>query len=146
MRIFARTHQLPPRLAAGAFFLNSGLGKINADPQTAAFLHGTAANVYPFLRRLDPQTFTRVLSRCEVGLGLALLTPFVPSLVAGAGLTAFAAGLVGLYLRTPGLRREGSLRPTPQGLSMAKDVWLLGIGLGLVAEELAHRRSPLPGR
>ncbi|MEO3873026.1 hypothetical protein ABGB18_29785 [Nonomuraea sp. B12E4] len=139
MRIFARPHQLPPRLAAGVFFLHSGLGKIDADPQTAAFLHGTAAKAYPFLRRLAPETFTRVLSRCEVALGMALLTPVVPSLLAGAGLAGFSAGLVGLYLRTPGLRREGSLRPTDQGLSMAKDVWLLGIGLGLVAEELAHR-------
>jgi len=52
----------------------------------------------------------------------------VPGKVAGAGLTAFAAGLLGLYLRTPGMR------PTQQGTAIAKDVWLLGIGLGLLAQ------------
>ncbi len=47
--------------------------------------------------------------------------------------------LLGLYLRTPGMREEGSLRPSAQGLAVAKDVWLLGIGLGLVIEELRER-------
>jgi hypothetical protein len=39
----------------------------------------------------------------------------VPSLVAGAALTAFSGALLGLYLRTPGMHEEGSLLPTPQG-------------------------------
>jgi hypothetical protein len=38
------------------------------------------------------------------------------------------------------MRREGSLRPTEQGIPLAKDVWLLGIGAGLVAEELCVRQ------
>jgi hypothetical protein len=41
----------------------------------------------------------------------------------------FSAGLLGLHLRTPGMRRAGSLRPTQQGLPIAKDVWMLGAGL-----------------
>ncbi|KAB8189395.1 DoxX family membrane protein [Nonomuraea phyllanthi] len=139
MRFLARPHQLPARLAAAAVFLDTGLNKIDADEETAAGLHGMAAGTYPFLRDMDPNTFVRVLSRCEVALGTALLLPFVPSLVAGAALTGFAAGLVGLYLRTPGMRREGSLRPTQQGVPMVKDIWLLGIGLSLVIEELGHR-------
>jgi hypothetical protein len=32
------------------------------------------------------------------------------------------------------MRAEGSLRPTQQGLTVAKDVWMLGIGLSLVAD------------
>ncbi|AQZ69866.1 Arginine/ornithine antiporter ArcD [[Actinomadura] parvosata subsp. kistnae] len=144
MKIFARPHQLPPRVSAAAIILNSGLDLIHADEQRAAATHGMAAGAYPFLRRMDPALFTRLLARSQVALGAALLAPFVPSLVAGAALTGFAAGLVGLYLRTPGMREEGSLRPTPQGLGVAKDVWLLGIGLGLVAEELRDRQ--LPGR
>ncbi|MEU0564956.1 hypothetical protein ABZ297_06115 [Nonomuraea sp. NPDC005983] len=140
MRILARLHQLPPRVAAGAFILNSGLTKADADLQTAKTVHGMASGSYPFLGEKDPEAFTRLVSRAETAIGLALLLPVVPSLVAGAALTAFAGGLLGLYLSTPGLREEGSLRPSQQGTPIAKDVWLLGIGLGLVVEELADLR------
>ncbi|MFI7224314.1 hypothetical protein ACIBO5_13920 [Nonomuraea angiospora] len=136
MKFCARPHQLPPRLAAAAVILNSGLSKVHADEQTAAGLHGMAANTYPFLRDMDPVAFTKLLSRSEIALGTALLLPVVPSLLAGAALTGFAAGLVGLYLRTPGMRQEGSLRPSEQGIGLVKDIWLLGIGVGLVMEEL----------
>jgi hypothetical protein len=138
MRILARPHQLPTRLAAGALILSSGLAKRKADKETAEGVHGMAAGTYPFLKDQDPETFTRRLSMAEVALGTALMVPVVPSLVAGAGLAAFAGGLVGLYLRTPGMRREGDLRPTQQGTGLAKDVWLLAIGLGLVVEELVQ--------
>ncbi|WP_188195764.1 hypothetical protein [Nonomuraea sp. SYSU D8015] len=138
MRIFARPHQLPPRLAAAAIILNSGLDKSGADEQAAAGLHGMAAGTYPFLGRMDPVTFTRLLSRAEIALGTALLLPFVPSLLTGAALTGFAGGLLGLYLKTPGMRREGSLRPSPEGIGVSKDIWLLGIGLGLVLDELGR--------
>ncbi|MGI5288242.1 hypothetical protein ACQEVF_33575 [Nonomuraea polychroma] len=139
MRIFARPHQFPPRLAAAAIILSSGLDKTGADDEAAVGLHGMAAGTYPFLGRVDPADFTRLLSRAEIALGTALLLPFVPSLLAGAALTGFAGGLLGLYLKTPGMRREGSLRPSEQGLAISKDIWLLGIGLGLVLEELGHR-------
>ncbi|HYO36098.1 MAG TPA: hypothetical protein VER97_08490, partial [Geodermatophilus sp.] len=46
----------------------------------------------------------------------------LPTALAGAVLTGFAGGLLGLYLRTPGMRKEGSLAPTEQGLTVAKDV------------------------
>ncbi|UBU11015.1 hypothetical protein [Nonomuraea gerenzanensis] len=141
MKICARAHQLPPRLAAAAVILNSGVDLVDADEQRAATTHGMAASAYPFLRRLDPELFTRLLARSEVALGAALLVPFVPSLLAGAALTGFAAGLIGLYLRTPAMHHEGSVRPTQQGIGVVKDVWLLGIGLGLVVEELRARRQ-----
>jgi len=136
MRILARPHQLPARIATAVFILNSGLSKRPADRETAIGIHGMASGTYPFLKDMDPEKFTRLLSRGEIALGVALLIPVVPSLLAGAALTAFAGGLLGLYLKTPGLREEGSLRPTQQGLTMAKDVWLLGIGTSLVIEEL----------
>jgi hypothetical protein len=69
VRIFARAHQLPPRLAAAAIILNSGLDKLDADEQTAAGVHGMAAGTYPFLARMDPMTFTMLLSRTEVAIG-----------------------------------------------------------------------------
>jgi uncharacterized membrane protein YkgB len=65
----------------------------------------------------------------------------VPAGLAGAALTAFAVGTLGLYLRTPGLRREGSLLPTEQGIVITKDIWLVGIGLALVIDEIVGRRS-----
>ncbi|MEV4244538.1 hypothetical protein AB0J63_14115 [Streptosporangium canum] len=136
MRILARPHQFPARLATGAFILNSGLTLAGSSAEGAAHIHAMASTAYPFLKDMDPEEFTRWLARGQIAVGTALLIPLVPSLLAGAALTAFAGGLVGLYLRTPGLRQEGSLRPTQEGLVVAKDVWLLGIGAGLVAEEL----------
>ena len=53
---------LPPRLATGAFILNSGLSKRNADPGSAAGAHGMAAGAYPFLGKLEPQKFMQLLS------------------------------------------------------------------------------------
>jgi uncharacterized membrane protein YphA (DoxX/SURF4 family) len=136
MRILARLHQLPPRLATGAYILHSGLTKAKADREGATAYHGMAANAYPFLRHHDPEQFTRLLAKAEITLGIALLIPVVPTLLAGAGLTAFAGGLLGFYLQTPGLRRPHSLKPSQEGIGVAKDIWLLGIGLGLILDEL----------
>lgn len=132
---------IAPRVATGAFILNSGLGKRDVGPEHAAGLHGMASGTYPFLGKLEPQQFTKLLSAGEILLGAALLAPVVPTAVAGVGLTAFAGGLVGLYLKTPGMRKEGSLAPTPDGIGIAKDVWMLGIGLGFVADAITNRRK-----
>jgi hypothetical protein len=141
MGIAAMARRLPGRLAAGAFMLNAGAGKWSADEQTAAMLHGMAAGTYPFLARVKPKDFARLLSVSEMALGAALLLPAVPAGLAGAGLTAFSGGLLGMYARTPGMRREGSLRPSQQGTALAKDVWLLAIGLSLTADALTDRKA-----
>ncbi|HET6257725.1 hypothetical protein [Pseudonocardia sp.] len=135
----ATLRRLPVRLTAGAYILNSGLQKWSADEQTAGALHGMASNAYPVLKQVDPPMFLRGLAAAEIGLGAALVLPAVPALLAGAGLTAFSAGLLGLFVRTPGMREEGSLRPSQQGIPFAKDVWLLGIGVGLVVDALTSR-------
>jgi hypothetical protein len=72
----------------------------------------------------------------EIALGAALLIPVVPAFVAGAGLAAFSGGLLGLYAKTPGMRRPGTPLPTEQGIALAKDVWMTGIGLGLIIDDL----------
>jgi hypothetical protein len=131
--------EIAPRISAGAFILNSGLGKRGADEGTAAGLHGFASGTYPFLKSVDPATFAKALAYGEIAVGTALLTPFVPTAVAGAALTAFSGGLLGLYLNTPGMRKPGSLAPTQEGLSVAKDVWLLGIGVGLLTRGTIDR-------
>jgi hypothetical protein len=98
-----------------------------------------AVGSYPFLARLKPKDFARLLSISEIALGTALLLPVVPTAVAGAGLTAFSGGLLGLYARTPGMTREDGIRPSQQGIPLAKDVWMLGIGIGLTIDALTDR-------
>lgn len=132
---------IAPRAAAGAYILQSGLGKRGADEQTAAGMHGMAAGAYPFLKSMEPQQFVKALSVGEIALGTALLAPVVPTALAGAALAAFAGGLLGMYVKTPGLHEEGSLKPTPQGIAISKDVWMLGIGLGFVTQSLVDRRA-----
>jgi hypothetical protein len=136
MRFITKASHLPPRIAAGAFILNSGVGKWSADEETAAQLHGFAVGTYPFLAKLKPKDFARLLAGTEIALGAALLVPVIPSALVGAGLTAFSGGLLGLYARTPGMRKDGTPFPTQQGIAIAKDVWMLGIGLGLVIDDL----------
>ena len=135
-----KLRRAPLRLATGAFLLSSGLDKQDADQETAAQLHGFAGGTYPFLKQVEPTSFVRLLSTAEIGLGAALLLPVVPAAVAGAALTGFSAGLLGLYLRTPGMRRgPRDLRSTPQGLPLSKDVWMLGTGLALVIDALTSK-------
>ncbi|WFF05326.1 hypothetical protein O7622_19965 [Micromonospora sp. WMMD1076] len=136
-----RLSHAPLRVAIGAYILNSGLGKRTLEGEAAAGMHGMAAGALPQLRQIPPDRFARLLSRGEIALGTALLAPFVPSLLAGAALTAFGAGLVQLYLKTPGMREGTSLRPSEAGIGLAKDVWLVGAGLTLVLDSLVrHRR------
>jgi hypothetical protein len=132
--------EIAPRISAGAFILNSGLGKRGADAETAAGIHGFASGTYPFLKSVPPQQFLQGLATAEIVIGAAMLTPFVPTFVAGATLTAFSGGLLGLYLKTPGMRKPGSLAPTEQGLAIAKDSWLLGIGIGLMTRGIIERK------
>ena len=127
----------PLRLATGAFILSSGLDKRKGDEETAAQVHGFASGTYPFLKGIEPPKFLRLLSTAEIALGAALLLPVVPAAVAGAALTGFSAGLLGLYVRTPGMRRgTWDPRSTPQGLTISKDVWMLGTGLALLVDGL----------
>ncbi|MFH8371690.1 hypothetical protein [Streptomyces sp. NPDC018031] len=136
--------QLPLRLTVGAFILNSGLSKRAADQAAAEQMQQFAAGTYPALGAMDAQRFARLLSAGELAVAAALLLPVVPAAVAGGALTAFSLGTLGLYLRTPGMREEGGLRPTEQGIPLAKDVWMLGVGLSLLAEGGTRRRGPGP--
>jgi uncharacterized membrane protein YphA (DoxX/SURF4 family) len=135
-----KLRELPTRLATGAFILHSGLDKWRGDESTAEAIHGMAAGAYPVLERLPPSRFLRVLAAGEIAIGVVLLAPVVPTAVAGAALTGFSAALLGLYARTPGLREPGSIWPTQQGVAVSKDIWMFGIGLGLLADARATRR------
>src|SRR5690625_5141212 len=102
MRSPVLARHLPPRIAMGAFILNSGLNKRGVDPETAQGMHGMAAGAYPFLKDMDPQLFVRNLSSAEIALGAALLIPFVPTRLVAMALAVFSGSLVGMYLRLPG--------------------------------------------
>lgn len=136
MGLSIKARHLPPRIATGAFILNSGIGKLSADEATAAQMHGFASATYPFLKKLKPTDFVRLLAGTEIALGAALLIPVVPAALAGAGLAAFSGGLLGLYAKTPGMRKPGTPLPTQEGTAIAKDIWMAGIGLGLVIDDL----------
>jgi hypothetical protein len=132
---------LPGRIAAGVFILNSGIGKLKADEETAKGVHGFAAGTYPFLGKIEPAKFVRALAISEIAIGAALVIPVVPAAVAGAALTGFSGGLLGLYFGTPGMHKDGSLAPTQQGIPIAKDIWMAGIGLGLIVDSLTDGRD-----
>lgn len=132
---------IPPRLATGAFIVNSGFTKLGADDDTAKGLHGMASNAYPFFGDMEPQAFVKGLAMGEIAVGGALLAPFVPAWAAGLALTGFSGGLVRLYLKTPGLTQEDGIRPTQKGTPIAKDFWMLGIGLGLFIDGLSPSRK-----
>ena len=132
---------LPLRVATGAYILNSGMSKQSLEGQAAEGLHGMASDAIPPLKRIPPEQFAKILSTGEIALGAALLIPFVPSALVGAALAGFSAGLVQLYLKTPGMRQPGSLKPTQEGIGLAKDVWLVGAGLTLLLDGLPKRKS-----
>jgi uncharacterized membrane protein YphA (DoxX/SURF4 family) len=129
-----RARNVPTRLATGAYVLHSGWSKWHGTEDQARGVHGMAAGAYPFLRRVPPATFLKALAVAEMGLGAALITPFVPNRLAGASLTAFSGALLTMYLRTPTLHEPGSIWPTPAGIGVSKDVWMLGVGVGLLAD------------
>jgi len=141
MRLSMKARTAPGRLATGAYILHSGVEKWNGGEEQAAGIHAMASDAFPFLKAIPPRRFLRLLAATEIATGTALLAPVVPEALAGAALTGFAGGLVGMYLRTPALRRPGKVWPSQAGIAISKDVWMLGIGLGLLADAATDRRK-----
>lgn len=141
MSLAAKLRRAPLRIATGAFILNSGIGKLQADEQTAAALQGMGANAYPALKKVEPKIFIKALAVGEVAVGTALLLPLVPAGLAGLALTGFAGSLLYMYARTPALH-DRYLRPTQAGTAVAKDVFLLGAGVSLIIDA-ALNESPI---
>jgi uncharacterized membrane protein YphA (DoxX/SURF4 family) len=131
---------VPLRLITGAYILHAGLEKWGGDEDRAKAIHGMASGAYPVFGSLPPSRFLRLLSVGEIATGAALLAPMVSTATAGAALTGFSGALLGLYAKTPGMRKEGSIWPTPQGTAISKDSWLLAAGLALLADGLTGGR------
>jgi hypothetical protein len=70
-----------------------------------------------------------------------LLLPIVPAGLAGIALACFAGSLLGMYVRTPALH-DKNLRPNQAGTAVAKDIWMAGIGVGLILDA-ALEESPI---
>ena len=139
MNLRLKARDLPGRVAAGAYILHTGLDKWHADEARAKGLHKAASGAFPVLARIPPERFTRLLAASEIAIGSALLVPVVPGIVAGTALTGFSGSLLTMYLRTPALHKPGSVWPPQAGTAVSKDVWLLGIGLGLAAGSLGDQ-------
>lgn len=127
-----RLWQLPLRLATGAYILNSGLGKRVPDEARAKRLKAQAELAYPQFAAMEPLDFQRLLSRAEIALGVALLIPFLPSRLVGAGLAVFSGSLLRMYWRNPEMHPPGDPRPSGPGIGVSKDVWMFGIALALI--------------
>jgi uncharacterized membrane protein YphA (DoxX/SURF4 family) len=125
---------LATRLATGAYILHSGLEKWHGSEAQARGVHGAASGAFPLLAKVSPATFLKALALAEIGIGPTLLTPVVPNRFAGVALSAFSGGLMTMYLRTPAMHKPNSVWPTPAGIGVSKDVWMLAIGVGLLAD------------
>ena len=120
------------RAVPGAFILNSGIGKLGLDEESAAGLQQMAANGVPMVENMTPAEFGKFLSYGEIAVGAALLLPFVPTRIAGAALTTFAYGLVANYFSIDSMTEDDGIRPSQDGTPVAKDTWLAAIGISLM--------------
>lgn len=79
---------LPARVTAGALILNAGLDIKKLPDEAAAGMQDMGANGVPPVKKLSPGTFRKALSRSEVALGAALLTPIAKdAIMFGTGVT-----------------------------------------------------------
>ncbi len=140
-----KARDLPGRVTTGAYILHAGLQKWGGDESRATAIHGMAAKAFPMLEDVPPTRFLRLLAAGEIGTGAILLSPFVSSSLAGAALTAFSGSLLAMYARTPTMHEPGSIWPTAAGTAVSKDVWMFGIGLGLLAGAAGRRRPRRSG-
>ncbi|MDT4893440.1 MAG: hypothetical protein QOE97_2475 [Pseudonocardiales bacterium] len=137
MSLTAKIRRAPVRAVTGAYILSSGIDKLQAGEETAKGLHGFATTAYPQFEKIEPTLFVRGLGIAEVTVGGILLLPVASPLIAGAGLMAFSGGLLTLYWRTPGMRRGPTdPRPSQDGVPLAKDLWMLGIGASLLIDAI----------
>jgi len=137
---FPKAHSLPGRVIVGAYVLHTGLDKWHGNEQLATAVHGMASGAYPVFKDMAPARFLRLLAGSEIAVGGALLVPFVPNALAGAGLTGFSGALLTMYLRTPSMHKPGSVWPSQTGIAVSKDSWMLAVGLGLLVDAWSARR------
>ncbi|WP_129358978.1 MULTISPECIES: hypothetical protein [Micrococcaceae] len=129
------------RAVPGAFILNSGYGKLNLDEQTAGQLQSMAANAFPAVKDLDAATFGKAIAYSELAVGGALVTPVIPSRLAGLALGAFAGGLLAMYFKTEEMTEDDGIRPSQAGTAVAKDSWIAAIALALILQGKGKKKA-----
>jgi uncharacterized membrane protein YphA (DoxX/SURF4 family) len=132
---------MPGRISTGAYILHSGLEKWSGDEQRATAIHGMASGAFPRLKDVPPPRFLKLLSAGEVAVGSLLLSPVTSGAVAGAALCGFSGSLLAMYWRTESMHQPGSPWPTQAGLPVSKDIWMFGIGAGLILSSLSGGRT-----
>ncbi|GAA4284479.1 hypothetical protein GCM10022261_20100 [Brevibacterium daeguense] len=120
------------RAVPGAFVLNSGISKLGMDEGTASYLQAEAAKGVPALANLEAAQFGKLLTYGEIAVGATLLLPFVPNRIAGLALGAFSAGMMSVYFRDDSKTEDDGIRPSGEGIALAKDSWLSAIAIALL--------------
>ncbi len=123
------------RLIPGAYIANSGYSKLNMPGEASTGMQQMAVTGIPALAKLPSDKFGHYVGMGELAVGGALLLPLVSNRLAGLGLTAFSAGLLSMYFGDEGNTEADGIRPSAQGTTLAKDSFLLAIGLALMAPE-----------
>jgi hypothetical protein len=138
LRRVARTG--PGRLVTGVYIAHTGWEKWRGTKEQAGRVHAMAAGAFPVLEPIPDSTFLRMLAVGEMATGAVLLSPLASNGTAGIALTGFSGALLTMYARTPAMHKPGSIWPTPAGIAVSKDSWMLAIGLGLIGDALTRRR------
>lgn len=116
----------------GAYMLQAGYGKRNMPREAAEGLQQFAATGVPQVKNLQADTFGKVVSASEMGLGAALLSPFISNRLAGLGLAAFSTGVLSIYFRNDDMTQRDGIRPSEPGTGLSKDIFLAAIAGALI--------------
>ncbi|MGB6059574.1 MAG: hypothetical protein WBF71_15060 [Microthrixaceae bacterium] len=138
-----KIRDIPLRVSTGAYVLHAGMSKWNGDEGLAVGLHSGAKGPFPFLEAVPPKTFLKGLAAGEMATGAVLLSPFISSRMAGAALAGFSGSLLTMYMKTPAMRKPGSIWPSQDGTAVSKDVWMFGIALSLLMSGRRHKAHPV---
>ncbi|QGU06053.1 hypothetical protein COCCU_00425 [Corynebacterium occultum] len=123
------------RGVSGAYILQSGVGKLGMPTEAAAGVQEFAATGVPAVKKMSPDTFSKFLSYSEVGIGAALLAPFVSNRIAGAAMGTFSAGLLAIYFRNEAMTQKDGIRPSEAGTGLSKDLFMAAISAALIASK-----------
>lgn len=125
---------------SGAYFLQSGIGKLKMPTEAATGLQQFAATGVPQVTKLDPDTFSKVVSYSEIGVGASLLAPVVSNRLAGLALGAINAGFLSIYFRNDQMTRKDGIRPSEAGTGLSKDLFIAAIAAALIAAPKASKK------
>lgn len=124
---------------SGAYFLQSGIGKLNMPTEAAAGLQQFAATGVPQVTKLAPDTFGKVVSYSEIGVAASLLAPVVPNRLAGLMLGAINTGFLSIYFRNDQMTQKDGIRPSEAGTGLSKDIFIAAIAGALIAAPTAAK-------